>query len=700
MTLQSVKWTIVLLVSFSVGVQAADRRAITHEDVWLMKRVGRPKLSPDGRWVAYALAHPAYDSKDQSSDIWIVRADGSGAPRQMTRTKGAEAGIDWSPDSRRIAFSAKRDSDESAQIYILDLLEGGEAERVTSISGGARLPKWSPDGTSLLFVGEVYPGAKSDEENRKAEKEAKSRKYNAYVYEGFPIRYWDTWLDERRPHLFVQAARAGAAARDLLAGTQLVALPGFAGQETESGQELTAVWTPDGKAVIFTAKTERDQSAYRDVATHLYQVSAQGGEPQALTRGEDSYGSPRFRPDGKALWASLNIGGDGKTYHHERVAAFPWPFDAARRVMLTAALDLSVAEFAPSSDSKTLYFTAENAERVTLFSTSADGGEITAVPLSQGGVLSGLNVENGVVIANWESAASPAEVGRIDVTARSWKALTRVNQDQLSKLDLPPIESFRFMSAQGREIHSLLVRPPHFDPNKKYPVFAVIHGGPAPQSKDAWSLRWNYHLLAAPGYVVLLTNYTGSRGYSEVFAQAIQGDPLKTPGDEINQAVDEAVRRYPFIDGNRLAAGGASYGGHLANWLQATTTRYRALISHAGLVNLESQWGTSDVIYHREVGTGGPIWEQGPIWQNQNPVRKVPNHFTKTGWTTPMLMTVGEKDYRVPYNNTLESWSYHQRLRIPSKLIVFPEENHWVLRGENSRFWYGEVHAWLARWLK
>ena len=228
----------------------------------------------------------------------------------------------------------------------------------------------------------------------------------------------------------------------------------------------------------------------------------------------------------------------------------------------------------------------------------------------------------------------------------------------------------------------------------------VIHGGPAPQSKDAWSLRWNYQLLAAPGYVLLMTNYTGSRGYSEAFGQAIQGDPLKTPADEINQAVDEALAKYSFLDATRVVAGGASYGGHLANWLQATTTRYRALVSHAGLVNLESQWATSDVIYHRELGSGGPIWEQGSVWREQNPVRLAGNHAAKTGWITPMLMTVGEKDYRVPFNNTLENWSYHQRLQIPSKLIVFPDENHWILRGDNSRFWYGEVHAWIARWIQ
>jgi dipeptidyl aminopeptidase/acylaminoacyl peptidase len=270
----------------------------------------------------------------------------------------------------------------------------------------------------------------------------------------------------------------------------------------------------------------------------------------------------------------------------------------------------------------------------------------------------------------------------------------------VAKLDLPALEHFTFTNAKGRTIHNLVVRPAGFDPAKKYPLFVVIHGGPAPQFKDAWGIRWNYHLLASPGYVLVLTNYTGSSGYSEEFGQAIQNDPLKGPADEINQGADEAIKRFAFIDASRQAAGGASYGGHLANWLQATTTRYKCLISHAGLVNLETQWATSDGIYHRELNNGGPIWEQGAIWREQNPIRLVGNHEKKTGWVTPILLSVGENDFRVPMNNTLENWGYLQRLQIPSKLLVFPEENHWITKGEDSRFWFGEVHAWLAKWLK
>jgi dipeptidyl aminopeptidase/acylaminoacyl peptidase len=220
-----------------------------------------------------------------------------------------------------------------------------------------------------------------------------------------------------------------------------------------------------------------------------------------------------------------------------------------------------------------------------------------------------------------------------------------------------------------------------------------MHGGAANMWRDQISLRWNYHLLAKPGYVILLTNYTGSTGFGEQFAQNIQGDPLKTPAEEINEAADEAVKRFAFIDGTRQAAAGASYGGHLANWMEASTTRYKCLISHAGLANSESQWGTSDTIYGRELMNLGPPWEQGAVWREQNPIRFAAR------FKTPIMLSVGEHDYRVPTNETLEMWSAIQRMQVPSRLLVWPDENHWILNGENSRYFYKEVADWLARWL-
>jgi dipeptidyl aminopeptidase/acylaminoacyl peptidase len=289
---------------------------------------------------------------------------------------------------------------------------------------------------------------------------------------------------------------------------------------------------------------------------------------------------------------------------------------------------------------------------------------------------------------------NPPELVRVDPRSGQAQRLTSFNVAMAERTDWQPVEHFWFTSTRGARIHNMIVLPPAFDPAQEYPLLVLMHGGPHSMWRDQFHLRWNYHLLAQPGFVVLLTNYTGSTGFGEAFAQGIQHDPLAGPAQEINEAADEAIRLYPYIDATRQAAGGASYGGHLAYWLQGVTDRYRTLVSHAGAMNMESQWGTSDVIFHREVNFGGPVWEQGPIWREQNPIRLAAN------FRTPMLITVGELDYRVPLNTTLEAWSVLQRMQVPSRLITFPDENHWILNAENSRFFYREVQDWLSRYLK
>lgn len=681
---------------FVVAQSAGLKVPLTHETMWLMKRVSAPLPSPDGKWVVFSLVEPAYDEKDQVSDLWIVPTDGSTPPRRLTFSKSGESGATWSPDSQRIAFSAKREGDEANQIYVLDIAAGGEAVRITSHSTGARSPVWKPDGKAMLFTSTVYPDAADDEANKKIAAERKALKYKARVYERFPIRNWDKWLEDTEAHLFVQSVGPGSKAKDLFAGTKLINEPGFSGRITISGEEFDAVWTPDGESIVFNATTGRHTAAHSTFNLSLFKVSASGGEPVRLTSGKDSFSRPFFRPDGKALYTLFRVESNGQVYNLDRLAMFSWPNMATPKI-ITSEFDRSVGGFAPTPDSKTIYLTAEDAGHEKLYFVPAEGGEVRLAMEMTSGVYTGLSIPQKAsttnVFVNWESAINPPEIFRIDSKSKTHRALTSFNAERLAKVDWQSLRHFWFTSKAGKRIHNMVALPPDFDENKKYPLLVLMHGGPHTMWRDNWGLRWNYHLLALPSYVVLLTNYSGSTGFGEKFAQSIQGDPFRGPANEINEGADEAIRLFPFVDGTRQAAAGASYGGHLANWLQATTTRYRCLISHAGLINMESQWGTSDIIYHREMGAGGPVWEQGPVWREQNPIR-----FAKN-FQTPILLSIGELDYRVPLNQTLENWSVLQRLQIPSRLIVWPDENHWILKGENSKYFYQEVHAWLHKYL-
>ena len=682
-----------MLIAASAFAQTT-RQPLTHETLWMMKRVGTPVPSPDGKWVVFSLTEPSYDEKEQVSDLWIVPADGSSKPRRITASKAGESEVTWAPDSHRIAFSTKREGDEANQIYVLDL-NGGEAQRVTSVSTGARSPQFRPDGKAIVFVSSIYPGAADDEANKKIAKERKDRKYNVRVYDSFPIRQWDRWLEERQPHLIVQDLEPGAKPRDILAGTSPVKEPGFAGRVAEGSREdIDAEWSPDGESIVFAATTRRNTAAYAEYPHDLYRVNARGGEPQVIAHAEGDYSRPRFSPDGKTLFAVFNEN-NGKVYNLERIVRFDWPSMSNRKLVNDASFDRSVGAYAITPDSKTIYLTAEDAGLEKIYMVPASGGETKLAVDPQRGVYTRLAIaENApVIIATWSSSVDPAEVVRIDPVAKTHRNLTTFNVDAARNIDWQPPRHFWFTSKRGKPIHNLIVLPPAFDESKKYPLFVLIHGGAASMWRDDITLRWNYHLLAKPGYVILLTNYTGSTGFGEKFARDIQGDVLKGPADEINEAADEAVKRFSFIDGTRMAAGGASYGGHLTNWLEATTTRYKCLVSHAGLSSLQTQWGTSDVIYGRELALGSPYWEGATIWREQSPTTYAKN------FKTPILLSVGEHDYRVPMNNTLEMWAALQRQRVPSRLLVWPDENHWILNPDNSRYFYKEVADWLAKWL-
>ncbi|MBM3744869.1 MAG: S9 family peptidase [Acidobacteria bacterium] len=681
--------------AFAVLLCAAPA-PITHEDVWLMKRVGAPALSPDGKWVVVSVVEPAYEADKQVTDLWIVPADGSAPPRRLTSTKGGESGAEWSPDSSRIAFSARREGDEVSQIYVLPL-QGGEAQRVTSLSTGAFSPKWRPDGKALLFQSTVYPGAADEEANQKVAAERKARKYKARVFELFPIQYWDRWLDDLRPHIFVQELDPGAKARDLLAGTKLVREIGFDAPRGGSGEsDLQAVWAPDGQSVVFTATVTGNVGAYAIGFTNLYQAPAAGGEPRALTSGPDSFSRPAFRPDGKALYAIHSRRSETRLYSLSRLAMLEWPA-AGQPVLVTGKWDRSVDGFEFTPDSRTIYLIAEEHGLDPLFRMPAAGGEVRpALDMKEGGY-SGLAIGGTaaapVIVASWGSMIHPPDVVRIDPAAGKHRLLTGFNAARIAQIDWQPPRHFWFTATNGRRIHSLLVLPANFDPSKKYPLVLFPHGGPNNMSKDQFFIRWNYHLLTAPGYVLLMTNYTGSTGFGEDFAEAIHRDLLRGPGQEILEAADGAARQFPFVDASRMAAAGASYGGYLMAWFAGNTDRFRCLVNHAGLSDNISMWGATDGAYYWELRNGGPIWDLKGPWMDQNPMKYA------ASFKTPMLITHGERDFRVPLSQGFMMYKLMQRQRVPVRLVIFPDENHWVLSGENARYHMQEVLAWLKKYL-
>jgi dipeptidyl aminopeptidase/acylaminoacyl peptidase len=380
----------------------------------------------------------------------------------------------------------------------------------------------------------------------------------------------------------VQSLDAGAKPKDVLAGTKLIAEAGFGGRTSDTGRDdPDAIWSPDGQSIVFVAATKRNMSAYAEYPTDLYRMPAAGGEPEVIAHTDGTYNHPHFSPDGRTLFATFEPA-NGKVYNLTRLVAFDWPSMSNRRV-LNANSDRAVNSFAVSPDSKTVWFTAEGDGLERIYTVPAAGGDVKLAVDTDRGVYTDLVIPEKapatVLIGRWGSSIEPQEVVRIDASARSRRNLTDFTVAQAAAIDWQPPRHFYFTSSKGRKLHNFIVVPAGFDETKKYPLLVLMHGGAASMWRDQISLRWNYPLLAKPGYVLVMTNYTGSTGFGEAFGQAIQLDPLKGPAEDINEAADEAVKRFAFIDGTRQAAAGASYGGHLANWMEASTTRYKCLIT-------------------------------------------------------------------------------------------------------------------------
>jgi len=664
----------------ATAILPAQKRPVTHEDIYLLKRTGDAVPSPDGKWVVYSVTEPDYDPAKTVSDLWIVPVDGSAPARRLTASKGSEGGVNWSPDSTRIAFTAKREGDEMTQIYVLPIL-GGEAQRIMTLTTNAANPKWRPDGNGLLFESTVKGGKKNP------------GKSTARVYDSMPVRIWNAWLDDSRPHLYVWET-GWTSAIDLLDKGKLVDSPGFSGIRggLSSDTSLHAAWSPDGKEIVFAATVNKNEMMTTETESHLFRVGRQGGEPVQLTQKGNSYTRPQFSPDGKALFALEDRSATAKQlYSVTRIVRFGWP-SAGEKKMVTGSFDRGVGSFTISPDSGTIVLDAEDEGFTKLFRVSANGGTpVKLFEVKEGGYGSP-QYAGTKIVASFSASWQPAEVARIEASGHT--LLTNANAAKLAQLDMPKPEHFWFTAKNGKKIHSVLVPPPGMQTGKKYPLVVFPHGGPNAMSADSFSTRWNYHLLTSQGYALLMTNYTGSTGFGEKFADDIERDVLRGPAREIVEAVDAAAAKYSYIDTEKQCAIGASYGGYLMNWFNGHTRQFKCMVNHAGAVNNESQYGANDGGLSRELRMGAKVWESGKgQWMDQSPFRYAAE------WKTPTLVTQGELDYRVPVGESLMTFKLLQRQGIPARLMVFPDEGHWILKGENNRHHMMEVLGWLAQYL-
>ena len=679
---QSALASALTLACGSVGTaQQATKHPITFDDIIKMHRLSEPQISPDGKWVAYTVATPDMDANRNVTNIWLV-STASGAPTQLSQS-GHDSSPVWSPDGSTIAFLSSRSGE--AQVYLLSL-EGGEAQRLTKLSTGAGLVKWSPGGKTIAFTSSVYPDCKDDECNQKRDEEKEKNKVKAHVAEHLLYRHWTHWNEGKRSHLFVIPADGSTAPRDLTPGADFDVPP------DERGGPGDINFSPDSKEICFTAVTDKMEA----ISTNgdLFTAPVAGGEIQRITTQRGFDGEPVYSPDGKyiAYHAQLE-----REYESDRWRVMLYDRQTGKIENLTEGFDRSADELAWSADSKSIYFTAESEMEKPLYEMAArPGAEPKKILADTYNVFFSLSGAGKIMAFERTSLTSPAEVFTASGDGSNVRQLTHHNDAILASLEMNPSETFWFDGAEGTKVEAMLIRPPKFDARKKYPLLVLLHGGPQTMWSNSWGYRWNEEVFAASGYVTLMINRRGSTGYGQKFTDEITTDWGGKAYLDVMDGVDYALKKYPFIDGTRMAAAGGSYGGYMADWIATHNGRFKAIISHAGVYDKVAMYATDELWFEEHDMQGTP-------WSNPDSYRKwAPVSFAgQLGkFKTPTLVICGERDYRVPYTQSLEFFNALQRQDVPSKLVVFPDEGHWILKPQNAQFWYKTFLDWLALYLK
>ncbi len=669
----------------------AEPRPFTAEDLVMMDRIEDPQVSPDGRWVAYVLRTTDLESNGAKRDLWLLDVAGRDAPRQLTTNPALEIVPRWAADGRGLYFLSTRSG--SLQVWYLPI-DGGEAKQVTHQPLDVGNLVVSADGEHLAFTMEVFVDCSSGEDDGAALacttdrlREREQAPTTGRVYDSLFVRHWDTWKDGRRSHLFVLKLGSDAPAVDVTAGfnADVPAKP--------FGDSSEIAFTPDGKGLVFGA---RDAGAGEPWSTdfNLWYAPIDGSSPpRALTDNPAWDAQPRFSPDGSTL---AYIAMERATFEADRFRVVLRSWQSGGQVgpprILTEDWDRSAGSPTFSADGKKIYLTAADTGNVPLFVIDVASGKVDKL-VAEGHVRSP-SVAGERLVFGLDHLRSPVQLYSTDLAGGDRRQLTRVNEARLAEVQMGEYEQFSFAGWNGETVYGYVVRPADFDPEVPAPVAFLIHGGPQGSFDNDFHYRWNPQVYAGAGYAAVMVDFHGSTGYGQAFTDSIRGDWGGKPLEDLQKGLAAALERYSWLDGDRVCALGASYGGYMINWIAGNwPERFHCLVNHDGLFDLRSMYFSTEELWFPEWEFHGSPFTNPEGYQRHNPVDFVDR------WQTPMLVIHGERDYRVVVTQGLATFTALQRRGIPSKLLYYPDENHWVLKPQNSIQWHDTVLAWLERWI-
>ena len=689
---------------------ATAARPMQVDDLFKFLRVSDAQISPDGFWIAYVVTKVDLDANKSSSNLWLADVAGKNPPKRLTSTDKKDRHPRWSPDGKRILFESSRSGE--TQLWTIDI-RGGEARQITNLSTEASGAIWSADGKNIAFVSAVYPEfaklpfKESDAANKKKMDEIKASPIKAKVFTKLFYRHWDSYVEDKRQHLFVlpfdaNGAEGFAEPRDVTPGDR----DAFPTSSTfSSGDDFT--FSPDGKYLVFSAVPEKDEAWSTNMDLCRVSTNNTSDKWENLTKENLAADSaPMFSPDGNylAYRAQKRPGFEADKWEIMIVETNQEGTFKSKPVSFTGALktDVSVNEFTWAGKDKIL-FTADHLGKVALFQILPleDVKAATLIKNQLSGYNSGISAStDGAKIAFLNaSMASPPEVfaGNADLRLSKPINISKVNETLLTELELPKPESVTLPGAGDTPTQMWILKPPGFDPSKKWPVAFLVHGGPQGAWEDGWSYRWNPQAWAARGYVVALPNPRGSTGFGQKYVDEISGDWGGKCYEDLMKAADY-VEKLPYVDKDRIGSAGASFGGYMMNWFSVKTSRFKCLISHCGVYNFESMYTTTEEIWFDEWEHSGPPWGKGG---RESYEKFSPHRFAENlaKFKTPMLIIHNDLDFRVPISEGTQIFTALQRQGVPSRFVNFPDEGHWVLKPKNSQFWYKEVFTWLEKYV-